>query len=63
MKNIKKAIRLLFLILFLFLAAFGLGVTGVMQSSRERFLDVEIRTEQVDKKAEEDSDEEDDVKT
>jgi hypothetical protein len=62
MKQIKKALRLLFLILLLFLAAFGVGFTGVLQSNRERYLDVEIKTEQVDKKTDED-DEDDEAKT
>ncbi|MCI0750655.1 MAG: hypothetical protein L0Y35_02350 [Flammeovirgaceae bacterium] len=56
MKKAKKAIRLLFLILLLVLAAFGIGITGnFLNNNRERYMDNHIRTEQVDRKDEEEN--------
>lgn len=54
MKKIKKALRLLVMVLFMILASFGLGITGVMFGSRERYLNNEIKREQTDKREEED---------
>lgn len=61
MEKVKKGLRLLFLLLFLILACFGLGLTGnFMNNNRERFMNNEIRTETVEKR--EDSEDEDDAK-
>jgi hypothetical protein len=53
MEKVKRSLRLLFLILFLTVAAFGIGLTGFLNNNRERYMDVEIRIENVDKKEEE----------
>ncbi len=55
MKKIKKALHLVAMALFILLASFGLGITGIMlPGSKERFMNTEIKTEQVDKREEED---------
>lgn len=42
--------------LLLILAAFGIGLTGnFLNNNRERYIDNEIRTEQTDKKEEEEN--------
>jgi hypothetical protein len=47
MKTIKKALRLLFMVLLLMMAAFGIGLTGnFLNGNKERYRDNEIRTEQ-----------------
>lgn len=57
MKKFKKVLRVAGLTLFIFLAACGLSITGsFLTGARERYMDKEIRTEQVDKKEEEDED-------
>jgi len=57
MTKIKKALRLMVLILLILLAICGLSVTGgFLTGNKERYLNNEIKTEQVDKKEEEDSD-------
>lgn len=53
MKNPKQVLRLLGLVVFIVLASFGLGLT-VLPSYRERYMNNEIRTEQVDKRKEDD---------
>jgi hypothetical protein len=54
MKTVKKGLRLLFMILFLLLAAFGVGLAGnFLNNNRERYMNSEIRTEQVSKKEDE----------
>jgi hypothetical protein len=59
MERLKKALRLLCLVILLTFAAMGMGLTGNMfPNTRERYMDKEIRTEQVDKKEEEDEDSE-----
>ncbi|MFZ1806093.1 MAG: hypothetical protein WAU36_02670 [Cyclobacteriaceae bacterium] len=56
MNKVKKALRLLAMVLFMLLAAFGLGITGViLPGGRERFMNRDIKIEQVDKR--EDNDE------
>lgn len=51
MKEVKKGLRLLILVLLLILAAFGIGITGnFLNNNRERYLDNEIKTEKNDKK-------------
>lgn len=52
MKRIKKVFRLIAFICFLILASTGLGLAGVF-GTRERYLDKEIKIEQVDKKEDE----------
>ena len=58
MTKIKKALRFTVLILIILLAVCGLSVTGgFLTGNKERYLNNEIKTEQVDnKKEEEDSD-------
>ncbi len=54
MHKLKKWVRLAGVILMMILASFGLGMTGVfLPTSRERYMDVEIKIEQVDKEDEE----------
>ncbi|MEP2669369.1 MAG: hypothetical protein ABJH04_10265 [Cyclobacteriaceae bacterium] len=55
MKIIKKALRLLVMVLFMILASFGLGITGVMFGNRERYLNNEVKREQIDKSEEEEA--------
>ncbi len=62
MEKIKKALRLLVMVLFMILASFGLGLTGViLPGSRERYMNNPIKTEEVDKR-EEDEDQDTKVK-
>jgi hypothetical protein len=54
MKKIKKALRLLALVLFVVLASFGLGFAGaLLPASKEPYQHKRTRIEQVDKKEEE----------
>lgn len=63
MEKIKKALRLLAMVLFMILASFGLGLTGViLPGSRERYMNSDIKTEQVDKR-EESEEQDDEVKS
>lgn len=55
MKSIKKLIRLFIILLLLLLAAFGVGITGNLLNNRERYLDSQIKTEQTDKKDQEEN--------
>ncbi|MCR5887304.1 hypothetical protein LRS06_05820 [Hymenobacter sp. J193] len=59
MEKLKKFLRLLGLIAMLLLAAAGVGLTGAapIHQKRERFIDIEPQTEQVDKKENEESQE------
>lgn len=51
MKEVKKGLRLLILVLLLILAAFGIGITGnFLSNNRERYLENEIKIEKADKK-------------
>lgn len=62
MEKIKKALRLLVMVLFMILASFGLGLTGViLPGSRGRYMNNPIKTEEVDKR-EEDEDQDTKVK-
>ena len=58
MKKVKKALRLFILVLLLILGFCGVGLTGnFLNNNRERYMDKEIKIEQVDKKeAEENED-------
>lgn len=63
MKKLKKALRLLAMVLFMILASFGLGLTGaILPGSRERYMNSDIKTEQVDKR-EESEEQDDEVKS
>jgi hypothetical protein len=53
MKNIKKVLRILGLVLLIVLASSGMGMITI----REPYKDKEIQTEQVDKKEEDETDE------
>lgn len=58
MKKLKKALRLLFFIVIMLAAAFGVGLTGhFLPAHRDPYRNAEIKTEQIDKKREEDDDE------
>lgn len=55
MHGLKKGLRLIGAILMIILASFAVGMTGVfLPTNRERYMDVEIKIEQVDKEEEED---------
>lgn len=57
MPQVKKGLRLIGLILMMILASVGMGMTGaILPTSRERYMDVEIKIEQVDKNEEENED-------
>jgi hypothetical protein len=57
MKNVKHGLRLLVMVLLLILAVFGIGLTGnFLNPNRERYMDNEIRTEQENKKEENEED-------
>lgn len=57
MGKLKEVVRLFILVLFLILAASGIGIGGIFHN-RERYIDKEIRKEQVDKKEEDEDGEE-----
>ena len=50
MISIKKLIRLFIILLLFLLAACGIGITGNFLNNRERYFDSQIKTEQTDKK-------------
>jgi hypothetical protein len=59
MKKVKSGLRLLVMVLFLILAAFGMGIMGnILNNNRERYMDKEVRIERVDKKRDDDSEDE-----
>ncbi|UOG75642.1 hypothetical protein MTX78_03390 [Hymenobacter tibetensis] len=53
MKDVKQFLRMVGLVAMLLLAAAGVGLTGAapIHQKRERFIDTEPKTEQVDKKS------------
>lgn len=58
MRKVKKVLRTSGLVLMILLASFGIGLTGVfLPTNRERYMDVEIKIEQVDKEEEDEGDE------
>jgi hypothetical protein len=58
MKKVKKVLRLLVLIIVLILALCGVPIVGnFLNDNRERYTDNEIRTERVDKKDDEENEE------
>lgn len=55
MEFVKRGMRLLAVVLLLTLAVFGIGLTGnFLNTNRERYMDREIKTEQVERKEEDD---------
>jgi len=48
--SMKKLIRLFVIVVLLLLAACGIGITGNLLNNRERYLDSQTKTEQTDKK-------------
>ncbi|GCC51397.1 hypothetical protein SanaruYs_16220 [Chryseotalea sanaruensis] len=55
MKKVKEGLRLLVMVIFLILAAFGMGIMGnILNNNRERYMDKEVRIERVDKKRDDD---------
>jgi hypothetical protein len=56
MIRIKKAIRIIGLVFLILLASMGVGLVGTFLPNRERYMDNEIKTEQVDKKTEDEED-------
>lgn len=56
MNYIKKGLRVLFMMLLLIMAAFGIGLGNVLNNNKEPYQDNEIRIEVVEKR-EEDEDE------
>lgn len=57
MKTIKQAARLLFMILLVILAVFGIGLTGnFLANNREKYMDNEIKIEKTEKKEEDEND-------
>ncbi|UOQ74023.1 hypothetical protein [Hymenobacter cellulosilyticus] len=59
MQTLKRYLRMLGLIAMLLLAAAGVGLTGAapIHQKRERYIDTDPKTEQVDKKEEQDDNE------
>lgn len=63
MKNFKRLLRIVGLIILIILASSGIGFTGhFLSNNRERYLDKEIKIEQVDKKEDESESESKEVK-
>jgi hypothetical protein len=59
MKTLKKVVRAFALALLIILAASGAGIVGAfLPNIREKYMDKEIRIERVDKKRNEDREEE-----
>jgi predicted RND superfamily exporter protein len=57
MKTIKQAARLLFMILLVILAVFGIGLTGnFLANNREKYMDNEMKIEKTEKKEEDEND-------
>lgn len=56
MESFKRFLRMVGLVAMLLLAAAGVGLTGAapIHQKRERFIDTEPKTEQVDEKKQED---------
>jgi hypothetical protein len=57
MTQIKKVLRIAGLVFLIVLASMGIGLVGTFLPNREKYMDNEIRTEQADKKNEEDGEE------
>ena len=60
METLKKGLRLSVVILLMILAAFGIGFGGNFLNNRERYMDKEVRIENVEKR--EDEEKEDQTK-
>lgn len=55
MNKVRKGLRLLLIVLLLILAAFGVGITGnFLQGNREKYMDNQIKREQLEKRDDED---------
>lgn len=52
MRKVKQVLRVLFMVLLLIMAAFGVGIGNVL-NNRERYMDNEIKVEAVEKKEDE----------
>ncbi|MGE0589946.1 MAG: hypothetical protein AB7O48_15315 [Cyclobacteriaceae bacterium] len=63
MKKFKRVLRYVMLSLLIVFAAAGVGITGTIFNTRERYRDKEITIEQVDKREEDVEEEEEDAKT
>lgn len=61
MINVKKVLRMTFLVIMIILALSGIGIIGQF-NNREKYMDNEIKIEQVDKRDEEEEDEGKEVK-
>lgn len=58
MENFKKVLRLAGLVLLIILASLGIGITGhFLPNNREKYRDSSVQIELIDKKHEEDSEE------
>jgi len=56
MKRLKSAFRMLALMLLVIMASFGIGITGALfAGNKERYQNNEVKTEQLYKKDEEDT--------
>ena len=57
MKKVRAALRLLVIVILLILAFSGIGITGnFLNANRERYMDRQIKTEQVEKREDEEDD-------
>ena len=63
MKAFGKALRLLLMVLLLLMACFGVGLTGnFLNGNKERFMDNEIRTEQAERRRDDEENKGDEIK-
>ncbi|MCB0488072.1 MAG: hypothetical protein KDC99_06335 [Cyclobacteriaceae bacterium] len=63
MKKIQRVLRYVALSLLIVLAATGIGITGAIFNTRERYRDKEITIEQVDRREDDTEEEEENAKT
>jgi len=59
MKKLRKVLQLFCFLLFVLLAASGIGISNALFANKERYSDTEIRIELVDKKEEDEESVED----
>lgn len=59
MKKLQRVLRYVALSLLIVLAATGVGITGAIFNTRERYRDKEITIEQVDRREEDEHEDED----
>lgn len=63
MKTLKNVLRLLALAVIIICASFGMGLMGnILGTNRERYMDKQIKIEQVDKKEDDDEGDSDEAK-